>query len=157
MVVRFGNQVIVIMLLLFALLGLASGALAAEIPQAPIAIDRVDPQVGALGLDGQAAVSAHVVGRYGACLRPVHEPVVSRQGQTVTVSILADNYSTPNASCPQDILTYDQTIDLGTFSLGSYNLRVNDYTTSFSVPGTLNNDVLLGQLWQQIAGLIGES
>ncbi len=154
---RLGDIVIVIILLLVGMLGLAScGALAAETQLAPIKIDRVEVQVGDLGADGTATVNAHVVGYYGACSGPVHEPVVSRQGSTITVTILTEYTVEEGTSCIAEIRPYDRTIDLGSFDLGSYTLRVNDHTTNFSVPGTLNSDVLLGQWWQQFAGLFGE-
>ncbi|CCF84200.1 hypothetical protein [Nitrolancea hollandica] len=157
MVVRFGNQVIVIVLLLFALLGLASGVLAAGTQLAPIKIDRVEVQVGDLGVAGTAPVKAHVVGYYGACSGPVHEPVVSRQGNTITVTITVEYIVHKDSSCIAMIQPYDRTIDLGLFGTGAYTLHVNDYTTSVTVPGTLNSDVLLGRWWQQFAGLFGDS
>lgn len=155
MVRRLGNQVIVIMLLLLGMLGLASGALAAEIHQQTIGIIRVDPQVGGLGLDGQAPVSVHVVGALPCMNQVARTPEVSRNGNTVTVRILYDD--PPGGICLTAEKSYEQDINLGSFELGSYTLRVNDYTTTFTVPGTLNIDVLLGQWWQQFSGFFGES
>ena len=145
----FADRVIVIGLLT-GMLGLSSGALAVETRPEPITIDRVDVDAGDLEPDGQAPVSAHVVGGYGGCLRVVHEPQVSREGQMVTVALLSDVPVDRDVSCLQDIRTYDRTIDLGSFGTGSYTLLINDYTTTFTVPG---EDVFIGPLWPTFDGL----
>lgn len=153
---RFGDIVIVIILLLVGMLGLACGALTAETRPEPIPIDRVDVRVGDLGPDGQAPVSAHIVGRYGGCQGVVHEPQVSREGQTVTAALLSDAPVRRDVSCPADIRTYDRTIDLGSFGPGSYTLRVNDYSTTFTVPGEANGDVIFRPLLQELAVFFGD-
>ena len=145
----FADRVIVIGLLT-GMLGLSSGALAVETRPEPITIDRVDVDAGDLEPDGQAPVSAHVVGGYGGCLRVVHEPQVSREGQMVTVALLSDVPVDRDVSSLQDIRTYDRTIDLGSFGTGSYTLLINDYTTTFTVPG---EDVFIGPLWPTFDGL----
>ncbi len=146
---RLADRVIVIGLLT-GMLGLSSGALAVETRPEPITIDRVDVDAGDLEPDGQAPVSAHVVGGYGGCLRVVHEPQVSREGQMVTVALLSDVPVDRDVSSLQDIRTYDRTIDLGSFGTGSYTLLINDYTTTFTVPG---EDVFIGPLWPTFDGL----
>ncbi|HEU4793779.1 MAG TPA: hypothetical protein VFS96_08985, partial [Nitrolancea sp.] len=75
---------------------------------------------------------------------------VSREGQMVTVALLSDVPVRRDVSCLADIRTYDRTIDLGSFGTGSYTLRVNDYTTTFTVPG---EDVFTGPLWPTFDGL----
>lgn len=156
MVRRLGNQVIVIILLLSGMLGLSDGALAAETRLVPIKIDRVDVQVGDLGDAETVPVKAHVVGYYGACSGPVHEPVVSQQGSTITVTILAEYTVEEGTSCIAAIRPYDRTIDLGSFDLGSYTLRVNDYSTTFTVPGEANGDVIFRPLLQELAVFFGD-
>ncbi len=142
---RLRDQVIVMMLVLVALLGLTScGVLAAETQQAPIKIDRVDVQVDDLGPDGQASVSVHVVGYYGVCSRSVHEPVVSRQGSTIAVTIVVEYIVHKDSSCPAMIEPYDRTIDLGPFGTGRYTLRVNDYSTTFTIAGGPEGDQVVG-------------
>lgn len=147
---RLVDRVIVIGLMLTGMFSLSSGALAAETRPEPITMDRVAVLVGDLGPDGQASVSVHVVGRYGGCLREVHEPRVSREGQMVTVALLGDVPVGRGVVCPQDILTYDRTIDIGSFGIGSYTLLVNDYTRTFTVP---DGDVYIGPLWPTFDGL----
>ncbi len=156
MVGRLRDQVIVIMLVLFALLGLTScGALAAETQLAPIKIDRVDVQVGDLGTARTAPVKARVVGYYGACSRSVHEPVVSRRGSTIAVTIVVEYIIHKDSSCPAMIEPYDRTIDLGSFGPGSYTLRINDYTTTFAIAGGAEGDQAVGiiRVGPQVGGL----
>lgn len=156
MVRQLVGRAVVIVLLLSGILGLSSGALAAETQLVPIKIDRVDVQVGDLGADGRAPVKAHVVGYYGACSEPVQEPVVSWQGNTITVTILTEYTVEEDTSCIAVIRPYDRTIDLGSFGLGSYTLRVNDYTTTFTVPGEANGDVIFRPLLQEFAAFFGD-
>lgn len=153
---HFVERAVVIVLLLSGMLGLSSGALAAETRQSPIKIDRVDVQVGDLGAAETAPVKAHVVGYYGACSGPVHEPVVSRQGNAITVTILVEYTVEEDTSCIAVIRPYDRTIDLGSFGLGSYTFRVNDYTTTFTVPGGFDRDVIEWPLWPTFAGLFSD-
>jgi hypothetical protein len=154
---RLGDHVFMVILLLLSMLGLTScGALAAETQLAPIKIDRVDVQVGDLGTARTTPVKARVVGYYGACSRSVHEPVVSRRGSTIAVTIVVEYIVQKDSSCPAMIEPYDRTIELGSFGPGSYTLRVNDYSTTFTVPGEANGDVIFRPLLQEFVAFFGD-
>ncbi len=60
-------------------------------------------------------------------------PEISRNGNAVTVRILYDG--PPGGICLTAGKSYEQDIDLGSFEAGIYTLRVNDYTTTLTVPG----------------------
>ncbi len=127
----------------------------------PIQIDRVTVQIGNVGADGRAPVTAHVEGSafYG-CDRVLHDPVVSRQGSEVTVQIWVERAPPPSPGtvyCQgyalQPVIS---DINLGSFELGIYTLRVNDYTTTFTVPGGAAGEVIEWPLGPTFAGLFGD-
>ncbi len=94
----------------------------------PIQIDQV--QV-ILAESHPVQVSVHVTGYLSDSCTVAREPEVRRSGDTVTVTILGDRPRL--ALCAQVILPYERTIPLGSFSPGSYTVRVNDVTRTFRV------------------------
>ncbi len=147
MVRRLGNPVIVIMLLLVGMLGLAGRALAAEIHEAPnpdvpyrpghLNV-KFKPGVAQADID---ALNAKAGGRFDDYNRPASAEVHS--------------IAVPVGQEAQALAIYQQS-PIVAFAEYDY-LSATQNTTSFSVPGTLNTDVLLGHWWQQFAGLFGES
>ncbi|HEU4793604.1 MAG TPA: hypothetical protein VFS96_08095 [Nitrolancea sp.] len=127
----------------------------------PIQVDRVTVQVGNVGADGRAPVTAHVEGsaQYG-CDRMLHDPVVSQQGSEVTIQIWVERAPPPppgTVYCAGYALQpVIRDINLGSFEIGSHTLKVNDYTTTFTVPGEANGDVIEGPLWSFFARLFGD-
>lgn len=144
---RLGDQVIVIMLLLLGMLGLASGALAAEIPEAPNPSTphrpghlnvKFKPGVAQADID---ALNAKAGGHFDDYNRPA-----SAESHSIAV---------PVGQEAQALAIYQQS-PIVAFAEYDY-LSALQNATNVSIPGTLNSDVLLGQWWQQFAGLFGES
>ncbi|CCF84204.1 S8 family serine peptidase [Nitrolancea hollandica] len=142
---------LIIALLTFLAL-LPGSTLAAEL----VSIDRVDVRVGDLGTDGRAPVSAHVEGiATVGCGRAVQEPVITRQGSTITVQI-AIGPSERTTTCLDVTGRYRWDLNLGRLEIGDYTLTVNDYTTTFTVPGKANGDVIFRPLLQEFVAFFSD-
>lgn len=150
-------------LLAVGLLLLALGGASAEpypVVTDPLPIDHVDIRAGAPGPDGLVPVQAHIVAKPyggGSCQR-VLEPAVTRSGDVVTVQVLRHTPA-PGAlwngspiACTAMVVTYEHDLNLGQFAPGQYTLKVNEYTTSFTVSDG-RGDVMLGPLDQAFARL----
>lgn len=159
MSLRHLRLVIAMLAVLLAFVGTAVLATENPIQEDLIDIDRVAVQVGNGGTDGRTAVTAHVEGsaQYG-CDRVVHDPVVSQKGSEVTVQIWVEWAPSPPGTlhCTGYILRpVIQDINLGSFETGSHNLRVNDYSTTFTVPGGPEEGVIECPLWSIFAWFFG--
>lgn len=142
---------LIIALLAFLVL-LPGSTLAAEL----VTIDQVDVRVGDLGADGMAPVSAHVEGvATVGCGRAVQDPVITRQGSTITVQI-GIGPSDRTTTCLDVTGRYRWDINFGRLEIGDYTLTVNDYTTTFTVPGDANGDVIFRPLLQEFAVFFGD-
>ncbi len=139
---RLDDHVILIMLLLVSMLVLTSGALAADIPEAPYRPGHLNvkfkPGVAQADID---ALNAKAGGHFDDYNRPA-----SAEVRSVAV---------PVGQEAQALAIYRQS-PIVEFAEYDY-LSATQNTTNSSGPGTLNSDVLLGRWWQQFAGLFGES
>ncbi len=115
-------------------------------------IDRVDVTADNTGPDGTAPGTARVTGQVPICW-PLKEDV-SRQGSTVVVTIAPRPLEPGESTCQAiGLRDYTKDFDLGRFEPGAYSLKVNDYTTNFTV-GDAGN-VMLGPLNGMLARLFG--
>ena len=115
-------------------------------------IDRVDVKVGTSGTDGASPATAHITGQVPIC-GPLKE-AVSRQGSTVTVTIAPRPLEPDEITCLAiGLRDYEKDFDLGRFEPGTYTLRVNDYTTTFTVGDTGN--AILGPVGPTLTWLLG--
>ncbi|CCF85541.1 hypothetical protein [Nitrolancea hollandica] len=131
---------------------LPASAFAADRSPDQVYIDRVDVTAGNTGPDGTAPVTAHVTGQVPIC-GPLKEDV-SRQGSTVAVTIAPRPLEPGEVTCQAiGLRDYAKDFDLGRFEPGTYSLKVNDYTTSFTVGGA--GRVMLGPLNGMLDRLFG--
>ncbi len=141
MVRRLGNQVIVIVLLLISMLVLTSGALAADIPEAPYRPGHLNvkfkPGVAQADID---ALNAKADGHFDDYNRPAKAEVRS--------------VAVPVGQEAQALAIYQKS-PIVVFAEYDY-LSTPQNATSVTDPGTPNRDVLLGRWWQQFADLFGE-
>lgn len=136
-------------------------AMTVQADNGEIRIERATVQVGNLGSNGRTPVTAHVEGTTTHfCSAIFHDPEISRNGNTVTVLLVVENIPFsgpgPHPACGTQTDSYNRDIDLGQFARGDYTLTVNDYTTTFTVPGEANGDVILGRLLQEYAAFFGD-
>jgi hypothetical protein len=123
------------------MLVLTSGALAAEIPEAPYRPGHLNvkfkPGVAQADID---ALNAKAGGHFDDYNRPASAEVHS--------------IAVPVGQEAQALAIYQQS-PIVAYAEYDY-LSAPQNTTSFTVPSTLNSDVLLGEWWQQFADLFGE-
>ncbi|HUZ03363.1 MAG TPA: hypothetical protein VMU89_23715, partial [Thermomicrobiaceae bacterium] len=94
----------------------------------PLPITSVDVS---LSTGRPVQVVAHVAGYVPTSCATPQEPVVSRNGQTVTVQI--DMVQPAGAICAQLATLYSRDVSLGSFAPGDYTLTVNSIQTTFHV------------------------
>ena len=76
-------------------------------------------------------VSARVTAIIPDSCTKAREPVISRDGTTITIQIIGER---PNGvACAQIISSYEKSISLGPLNPGSYTLHVNSLTKPFKV------------------------
>ncbi len=155
MSVRHMRLATVLLTLLVALL-----AMTVQADNGDIRIERATVQVGNFGGNGRAPVTAHVEGTTTHfCNAIFHDPEISRNGNSVTVRLVVENVPFsgpgPHPACGTMTAPYRQSIDLGAFATGDYTLTVNDYTTTFTVPGKANGDVIYRRLLAAFAAFFG--
>lgn len=134
------------------ILVLPAAVFAADRSPDQVYIDRVDVKVGNTGPAGAAPVTAHVTGQVPIC-GPLSEDV-SRQGATVTVTIAPRPLEPDEITCLAiGLRDYEKDFDLGRFKPGTYTLKVNDYTTTFTI-GDAGN-AILGPTGPMLTWLLG--
>ncbi|HUZ84851.1 MAG TPA: hypothetical protein VMU66_09155, partial [Gaiellales bacterium] len=99
-----------------------------ELIVSPLPITSVDVS---LSTGQPVQVVAHVAGYVPTSCATPQEPVVSRNGQTVTVRI--DMVQPAGAVCAQLATLYSRDVPLGSFAPGDYTLTVNSIQTTFHV------------------------
>lgn len=142
----FGTVVLLILVL-------PTAGFAADRSPDQVYIDRVDVKVGIPSANGTSPVTAHVTGQVPIC-GPLKEGVSRQQDSTVTVTIAPRPLEPDESTCQAiGLRDYEKDFDLGRFEPGTYTLKVNDYTTAFTVGDTAN--VILVPIGPMLGWLLG--